>query len=189
MAMAISKHARERYAERIMGRDTKTDVSVFIRDHLEKIDDDITKMVQFGTMIYSGRSTANENRSVDVFIKDLWVILVDTEKKNVITLYKIDLGMGEDLDKMFMERGMKKVEEALQQMAEQKEKQTEEIAAMRKIVEENKAQITEYRSYAKKLEEANEGYNKVIQAAMSNTSEAEMDVKQTLAQLVGRKTF
>ena len=31
--MNITKHAKERYAERIMGRDNKTDVAVFVAQH------------------------------------------------------------------------------------------------------------------------------------------------------------
>ena len=52
MSITISKHAKERYAERIMDRDNKTDVAVFLRDHDDKIQNDIEKMLEYGTLLY-----------------------------------------------------------------------------------------------------------------------------------------
>ena len=97
MVYSISKHAEERYAERIMERDTKGDIAVFINEHKEKISTDINKMIEFGKKIYSGKSPQlsqkNNNKPyiVDIYLNGYWVIIVGKENNTVITLYNIDL--------------------------------------------------------------------------------------------------
>ena len=81
----LTQHIRERYAERIMGRENKTDIAVFINEHQEKIQTDIEKMITFGELLYSGRSTARYNEQlVDVYLKDTWIVIVDHAKTKLL---------------------------------------------------------------------------------------------------------
>lgn len=72
---SISKHAMERYAERIMGKDTNWDVNKFVLANVSKIETDINKLIQFGTLIYSGKKSKkdgkNSNAIIDVYLKGL----------------------------------------------------------------------------------------------------------------------
>ena len=52
---SVSKHARERYAERIMDKDG-TDVATFAIKNEKKILDDIDKMVEYGELLYTQES-------------------------------------------------------------------------------------------------------------------------------------
>ena len=58
--MNITKHAMQRYAERIMEKEDTTDVLVFIEQHKEKIEEDISKMIEYGELIYTGKNL-NDN--------------------------------------------------------------------------------------------------------------------------------
>ena len=92
----ISAHAKQRYSERIMGKED-TDVNRLITLNEDKIKTDINKMINYGQLIYSGKQSQKDGKGniVDVFLKDCWVVIADSRIKNVITLYKIDLGLGD----------------------------------------------------------------------------------------------
>ena len=103
--LKISTHAKERYSERIMDKDNKIDVALFIQQHEQKIKEDIFKMIQFGKLLYSGKSTCEFNKQpVDVYLNGTWVIIVDIAKSNVITLYTIDLGLGNDFNNEYIKQ-------------------------------------------------------------------------------------
>ena len=44
----ISKHASERYAERLRGKDEKIDIHKFISENEDKIKTDLKKLISFG---------------------------------------------------------------------------------------------------------------------------------------------
>ena len=96
----ISVHARQRYAERIMGKED-TDVNRFVTLNENKIKTDINKLIQYGELIYTGKQSQKDGKGnmVDVFLKDCWVVIADSRIKNVITLYKIDLGLDDEFNK------------------------------------------------------------------------------------------
>ena len=61
----ISKHARERYAERIMEKDSAYDINKFIVDNEDKIVVDINKMIQYGTLIHCGKMYAKDGKQLN----------------------------------------------------------------------------------------------------------------------------
>lgn len=103
MDLQISQHAKERYAERIMDKNDKTEIALFINTHEDKILNDISKMIEFGTKIYEG-PTSNQTKSayVVVYLNGTWVVIVDPKPNKVITLYTVDLMVGKDFNDMYM---------------------------------------------------------------------------------------
>ena len=76
--LKVSNHAKERYSERIMDKDNKADMLVFIQKNEQKIKEDIFKMITYGEILYSGKPTVDYNKQpVDIFLKDTWVVIVD----------------------------------------------------------------------------------------------------------------
>lgn len=60
--MELTRHSKERYAERIMGKDSAVDINSYIVANEEKIRTDIENMVTYGTMIFKGKPLDyNEN--------------------------------------------------------------------------------------------------------------------------------
>ena len=107
----ISNHCKQRYAERIMGKDDNIDINRFITLNEEKIQTDISKMINYGELIYTGRQTQKDGKGsiLDVFLKDTWVILVDSRTKNVITLFKVDLYLGDEFNRIYVSKMMEKL--------------------------------------------------------------------------------
>ena len=101
--LQISQHAKERYAERIMNKTDKTEIAAYVNTHEEKIQTDISKMIEFGSKIYEG-NTSNQTKTayVVVYLNGTWVVLVDPKQNKVITLYTVDLMVGKEINDTYM---------------------------------------------------------------------------------------
>jgi len=60
----ISSHAKTRYAERIVGKETTYDINKFIIEHENKIQTDICKMIEYGELLYTGKQSQSGKGSV-----------------------------------------------------------------------------------------------------------------------------
>ena len=186
----ISNHARERYSLRIMDKESKSDIAVFMAQHEQKIKEDIFKMIQYGTLLYSGKSVSEFNKQpVDIFLNGTWVIIVDIAKCNVVTLYSIDLGLGQDFNKQYIEKLMDKLNAA----KERYESCNSAIQAQRStyssLIEENTKQIADCNQIIKALEKQNQAYIDVIENLDADKIVAEKEVRDIIAVMIGKKVF
>lgn len=187
----ISEHCKTRYAERIMEKDNLCDVKRFIIDNEDKIKADINKLILYGDLIYTGKQNKKDgkNNVVDVYLKDCWVILADSKSKNVITLYKIDLGLDDEFNKAYIYKMMEKLnanKEALENIQQQVQ---EESNTYKEMIADAEIQIKEYRTMIKHLEELCEGYKTIIDNNIVKVAQASKEVTDTLNTLIGKKEF
>ena len=188
--LKLSNHAKERYAERIMDKDNKADINVFIQKNEQKIKEDIFKMITYGELLYSGRPTVDYNKQpVDIFLKDTWVIIIDIAKQNVITLYSIDLGLGDDFNKEYINKLLEKLSSAKQRYEEAQIGINTQIETYNTIVKENIDMINDYRSNIKILEKQNQGYLDVVDTLRVENTAAEREVRDVVAVMTGKKVF
>lgn len=186
----ISAHARERYAERIMEKDSKVDVTLFISQHEQKIKQDIFDMIQYGKLLYSGKSVSEFNKQpVDIYLNGTWVIIVDIAKCNVITLYSIDLGLGKEFNQEYIGKLTEKLITAKEQyetvnLGIQTQKET-----YFSIIKDNITQINEYKQIVKNLELQNQAYNDVIDSLEVDRVVAEKEIRDIIATFIGKKVF
>lgn len=187
----ISKHAKERYAERIMGKDSTIEINTFLVQNEDKIINDINKMIQYGELIYTGKQTQKDGRtySVEVYLNGLWVIIIDIKTKNVITLYKIDLGVDDEFNQEYVNRMMDKFNAAKENLEVITSKIDKENDSYKTMIEQNIEQINEYKSYIKNLEELNIGYKTIIDNNTVRVRVADREVADILNKLIGKKEF
>lgn len=188
---SISKHASERYAERIMGKEDNLDVNRFITLNEEKIKTDINKLINYGELIYQGKQTQKDGKSnmIDVYLKDCWVVLADSRTKNVITLYKIDLGFDEEFNKLYISKMMEKLN-AYKEVSENTKQQVQtESNTYREMIADAEIQIKEYRTMIKNLEELCGGYKAIIDNNCVKIAQANKDVADVINTMIGKKTF
>lgn len=186
----ISIHAKQRYAERIMGKED-IDVNRFVTLNEDKIKTDINKLISFGTLIFSGKQINKDGKSsmIDVYLKDCWIVLADSRIKNVITLYKIDLGLDDEFNKAYISKMMEKLnanKEALESVQQQVQ---EESNTYREMIKDAETQIKEYRGMIKNLEELCVGYKTIIDNNVVKVAQANKDVVDVLNTLIGKKEF
>ena len=191
MSFTVSKHAKERYAERIMNKEDLWDINYFVNQNEEKIIKDITKMLEYGEVIYSGKQKDNKGRenTVDVYRKDCWILLVDKCTKNVITLYKVDLGCGDDFNVEYVTRMVEKIHTAMDNVSKVQMEVLNESNMYREMIAKNNDQIAEYRTYIKNLEALNESYKQIIDNNVVKNSQANKELAEHVNTLIGKKEF
>ena len=187
----ISKHCKERYAERIMGKDSGTDVARFITLNEEKIQTDINKLINYGTLIYTGKQSQKDGKGnvIDVYLKDCWIVLVDNRAKNVVTLYKIDLGLDEEFNKSYVSKMMEKLNGCKTVLENVLEQVQNESTTYREMIADAEIQIKEYRTMIKNLEELCAAYKTVIENNSVKVAQANKDVVDVLNTLIGKREF
>lgn len=191
MQMQITKHAKERYAERIMEKTDPRDINLFISQNEEKIRTDIEKMMQYGTLLYSGKTTCGKSGSnpVNVYQNDLWILLEDSKTHDVITLYKIDLGLDEDFNKSFLDKMLERLQKANEEKEAVQFSVNTECETYRQLIKENEGSINQYRSHIKNLEALNADYKSVIDDLQVKNAVADQNIRDIIAKLIGKKEF
>ena len=187
----ISRHAQQRYAERIMDKEDKGDINRFIVGNEEKIKTDIHKLIHYGEMIFTGRQSTKEGKGnvLDVYLKDSWVVLVDNKSEIVVTLYKIDLGLDEDFNKTYISKMMEKLNKHKETLDAVKSKVQAESDTYKGLIDDAEIQIKEYKSAIKNLEELREGYQMIIDNNIVKVSQANREVAETVNTLIGKREF
>ena len=187
----VSKHAKERYAERIMDKTTANEINTFLVQNDDKIVNDINKMIQYGELIYTGKQTQKDGRSynVEVYLNGLWVIIVDVKSKNVITLYRIDLGVDDDFNHEYVRRMMDKFNAAKENVELVTYEVEHENDSYESLIRQNTDTINEYKSYIKNLEELNAGYKTIIDNNNVKIRMADREAVEVLNKLIGKKEF
>ena len=188
--LKFSLHSKERYAERIMDKDNKSDIAVFIAQHEKKIKEDIFKMIEYGTLLFTGKPNYDFNKQpVDIFLNGTWVIIVDIAKCNVVTLYSIDLGLGNEFNAEYINKLLDKLNIAQKKCDAAAFHIMEQTNMYGQLIHENMEQITEYKRIIDALQSENQAYNDVIDNLAADKLVAEKEVRDIIATMIGKKVF
>lgn len=187
----ISTHAKNRYVERLLNKDDNNEIQRFIVENEEKIKTDINKMIEYGEKIFTGKQSQKDGKGkvLDVYVKDLWIVLVDSQDQVVITLYKIDLGLGDDFNKEYVSKYMDKIHEVQAEFSSVQMQVLEESNMYNQLIDESKSQIREYQSFIKNLEELCNGYQSIINNNTIKVSQANRAIADVVNNLIGKREF
>lgn len=191
MEYKISAHAETRYAERIMNKDDKVNVNRFISENKDKIKTDINKMIGFGELIFIGKQSQKDGKGkvLNVYLKNCWVVLVDTSNETVVTLFKIDLGLGDEFNKTYISKMLEKLNEAKTELENAQLEVLKETNMYRELIDDAEAQINEYKAMIKNLEELCNGYAAVIGNNNVKVSQANRKVADCVNAMINKKEF
>ncbi len=187
----ISDHAQKRYAERIIGKDDQVEINRFVNENKEKIKTDINKMIQYGEMIYAGIQSQKDNKGkvINAFLKDCWVILTNIQTHVVVTLYKIDLGCGDEFNQLYVSKMLNQLNEKKKTLAETKLNVTKESAEYKELISDAQSQINEYKAMIKNLEAMCTGYQTILDNNMVLVKQADRAVADVVNTLINKKEF
>ena len=182
MEYSLTQHARERYAERIMGKIDKMEVQKFIAEHEDKIYEDIEKMIEYGEVIYEGQQVRTKDiRPASYILRNDWLVVVNPQNKTVVTLYKIDLGAGAEINQMYISTMRDKLESAKKEVAEKVEALKIITDSYADGIKENEEMIKDYKAKIKSLEEQNECLNRLIREETTNIAIAEENIRDIIS--------
>ena len=187
----ISGHCEQRYAERILNKDNANDVNRFIVENKEKIKTDINKMIIHGQKIYQGKQSQKDGKGkvLDVYLQNTWVVLVDSSNNTCVTIFKIDLGCGDEFNLQYILKMMEKINQTKKNLLITKLEVETESKMYREMISENLVQINNYKSFIKNLEALNQSYQGIIDNNIVKVSQADKDVAECVNKLINKREF
>ena len=190
MSYSVTRHAYERYAQRIMGKNNKTDIAVFISNQIDKMESDINKMIEYGEVIYEGKSIVDYNKQpVQIVLNGTWVLVIDKKNSTVITLYTIDLGVGKEFNEQYIGKLKSALDEAKGRYNEKVEEIDNRVKEFKNIISDNEKQIKEFSSIINSLKDQNKMYEELIEETETSKMIAEQEVREIVATLTGKSVF
>lgn len=191
----ISKHAKERYAERIMGRSDLREITVYIQENEEKIHTDINKMLEYGTIVYTGmmKDTKKDSKQaynkMSVIIQNSWVLIVDTNNNVVVTLYKINLGADEEFNITYAKKMVGTIADLTAKYEAVKAEVENQNVHYNEIINDSKSEINELRAQIKKLESIVDSYEKIIEDSKVQVELAEKEILKAVNKVMGKREY
>ena len=182
----ITNHALERYAERMAGKKDSTDMRIYIKEHRNDIEERINKLINYGELIFEGK--IKEYNSNQVYYKDRWVVIAAPKDRNVVTLYKIDLG-DEEVNELFVNKILAKIKKEQENLIPIKEETDRKVQENRQVINDNNYEIEYSRRVIKSLEESNDAYNILIKNANLDVDKQSKKITDLVETLIARKQF
>lgn len=186
--MNLTNHIKSRYAERIAGRDSTIDVNTYVAQNSEKIETDILKMIDYSEIIYSGMTSSNKD-PVNVRLCGTWLIITDVTDRTAITLYKVDFGIGEEFNKLYVKEWLAKLKADQDILKARKKQASEEIDAYKSAISANEKLINEYKGLMKSLETDNASYQEIIENKQAEYSDIQYQIRRDIEALTKRREF
>ena len=186
--MEFTEHILERYAERIQDKEGKTEIKSFVAQNRDRIQQNIEKLFESSTYL-CGAKIKEHNFTHFYVNKDGWVIIVDKDKKKLITLYKVDLELGSDFNKMYIEKMTANILEKVSALEQKEQENIEQRTMSNSQIENNTAQIKELKEQIKWLEEQN---NLLTQERVTQESALTVQRRELYNQIekfIGAKVF
>lgn len=147
----ITKHCLDRYAERILGIEDLQTARQYINSNQDKINEDIDKLFTYATLIYTGQ-IGGDKSSKNYWLRDNIVMVTDTGNSTLITLYRIDFGLGETIDKLVTDKLLEEINELNKDFKEAERVAVEEIDGKQTDVININAEIEKYKQMLANLQ-------------------------------------
>jgi hypothetical protein len=125
--MELTNHAYERYCERFLNI-SESNIKNYLEENKESIRNSFIEL--FNKSIFLFKGAYCENNIVNYYVVDNFIIVVNESNEAIITLYKINFGLGEDINKIVTNELIKKInilKEKEQEETKNKEKEISEI--------------------------------------------------------------
>lgn len=134
----FTEHVLERYVERTMNK-TGNEIKQFLAQNEEQVKQQILKLYQYSEPFWYGKNKEH-NYTYFRINKNGWLIVIDRNKTKLITLYKIDLGLGENFNKQYISEMMQFVEKENTEIENAKSKYNDEVIENNNVINELKQQ-------------------------------------------------
>jgi hypothetical protein len=106
--MNVTNHALDRYVERIIGITDMTTGRQHINSNREKIVENVNKMVEHAQLICTMQINGDKSTK-NYWLRDNIVLVTDTANTTIITLYRIDFGFDEEIDRVVTDSLLEKI--------------------------------------------------------------------------------
>lgn len=183
----FTQHVLERYVERTMNK-TGNEIKQFLAQNEEQVKQQILKLYQYSEPFWQGKNK-DHNYTYFRINKNGWLIVVDKNKTKLITLYKIDLGLGEEFNKQYISEMKKNVDILNEKIETAKTDYNNKVLSNNKVIEELKDQIKLLQAQIKSSNDTIELLEKEKDVELGNISLQEQMLKSKIEKFIGAKIF
>ena len=183
----FTEHVLERYVERTMNK-SGNEIKQFLAQNEEQVKEQLLKLYQYSEPFWFGK-IKDHNSAYFRINKNGWLIVVDRNKTKLITLYKIDLGLGEDFNKQYISEIIKFISKKNQEIKNDKTIDDTTITETNNTIEDLKsqnnllqAQINNHNDTIKLLENQKN-------IMLDKISIEEQQLKSKMQKFIGAKIF
>jgi predicted RNase H-like nuclease (RuvC/YqgF family) len=185
--VSFTNHILERFVERTMNK-TGSEMKQYLAQNEQFVKEKLLMLYNSAELLWSGK--IKEHNFTHFYInKDGWIIVVDKEGKKLITVYKADLELDSEFNKMYVERIKNKVTEINDKLT----KMDEELKEKKKANEETIADLQqEIVDLKEKIDYNNAKITSLKQEddlAMKEYSMLEKELQHKIEKFVNAKVF
>ena len=182
MAVNITKHAEQRYAE-LMQYDSKAKVDQYVASNHDVIRGRLTKLLDSAEEIYTG--SKGDKGELTVLITDRFVLIVNKKKNNLVTLFKVQAVTDEedDFNGLYFAHMIGNIRARIRE-CETLTRETED-----EITERVEAQIKDHEQEIERLTRLRDSYQTIVDSLRDDVDSADMRVKHAVEDLVKAKVF
>lgn len=185
--VAFTQHILERFAERTMNKNGN-ELKQFVVQNEQQIKDKILKLYEYSEMFWYGK-IKNHDFTYFLINRDGWIMVVDKDKKTLVTIYKVDLGLGTEFNKQYICEIKKYVEKELNEIINMKNecesmafKGKQEIDTLRENIKTLRQEIAIIENKIKIIEDTQKVEKDTITLK-------EKQLQQKMEQFIGAKIF
>lgn len=182
-----TKHAIERWVERIVGITTKLEKEEYIKNNLEQIKEHINKTFSYSEFIYKGQIGDNITRNF--YIKDDIVLVLNTTNDAVITVYKVDFGFTKEINLSVAKQLLVEITKLIQEKEKIEEEMTVEIEGLQNENELLNTQISILEKQLEELKLRKKSTEDYIKSKKASSNVIDLEIKKFINNLVNSKEY
>ncbi len=185
--MQISKHAIERYVERTMSK-SGTDLKVYIAQNADRINEQIQKLFDSAFILYEGR-LKDHGYAQSLLNKNGWVLVYDVKNDTIITIYKVDCGLDDDFNQMYVDKYRNKIIAMLEELNDKNKSWQKDQEEINKKILNNEQTISQLEQQINLLKKENTINKDYIQLERDKINLFEKDIKSEIEKFIGNPYF
>lgn len=121
--------------------------------------------------------------------RDGWIIIIDKDRKTLITIYKVDLGLGTEFNKQYIQEIKSYVERELATIQDHKLVLQGDIVATNTAIDSMKDEIKNLKSQIAIFENQIKTWEQEIQNETDSINLEERQLQQKIEKFIGAKIF
>jgi len=185
--MQISKHAIERYIERTMGK-TGADLKLFIVQNEDRIIEQIQKLFDSATLLYEGR-LKDHGYAQSFLNKNGWVLVYDSKNDTIITIYKVDCGLDNEFNQMYVDKYRDKILTMLEELDNKNKSLKKDQEEMSEKISCNEQIISQFEQQINLLKKENTLDKDYMQLEREKINLFEKYIKSEIEKFIGNPFF
>lgn len=183
----FTNHILERFVERTMNK-TGTEVKQFLAQNEEQIKQKILKLYEYSEMFWYGKIKEHDF-TYFLINRDGWIIIIDKDRKTLITIYKVDLGLGTEFNKQYIQEIKSYVERELATIQDHKLVLQGDIVSTNAAIDSMKDEIKNLKSQIAIFENQIKTWEQEIQNETDSINLEERQLQQKIEKFIGAKIF